>query len=95
MAEEVEDLVAALVRLVGQVGPDQGVHGLTAALEGLGQVGALVAELELVEGEHGHGRGAEGSANVLDAGRVGRAELLVAVQQADLLAGAARDGFVT
>jgi hypothetical protein len=86
VAEEVEDLVAALARLVRQVGPDEGLDRGSAPLERLHQVRALVAELELVEGEDGHGCRAQGPTDLLDAARVAWAQLLVAVQQPDLLA---------
>ena len=84
MREKVEDLVASVLRLVGEMWLYKCVHGRAAALEGFHQVGALVAELQLVEGEDGHGGGAQRLAHLLDTSGVRRAELLVPVQQADL-----------
>lgn len=85
VAEKVEDLVAAVLGLVRKVGLDERVHSRSASFQRLDEVSALVAELELVERHDDHRARAQGLADILDAHRVRRAELLVTVEQSNLL----------
>lgn len=84
MAEEVEDEVAPLVGLVGEMRLYELVDARAALIERFSQVGALVAELQLVEGQNRHGRGSQRLSDLVYPSYVRGRQLLVAVQETDL-----------
>lgn len=84
LLEEAEHRVDPAERLVREVPGHDGLEARAALGQRLGQEGPVVAEVHLVEADHGHGGRVETLLEALGRAKFVRRELLVPVQKAQL-----------